>query len=70
MSIKAEKQLAVIRHQFVKLQKEHALCEQLIVDLKKDKDTLAKKCKELQDKLDAKSKATKRRTVKKKEDEG
>lgn len=70
MSIKAEKQLAVIRHQFVKLQKEHALCEQLIVDLKKDKDTLAKKCKELQDKLDAKSKTTKRRTVKKKEDEG
>ena len=69
MSIKAEKQLAVLRHQFVKLQKEHALCEQLIVDLKKDKDTLAKKCKDLEDKLNAKSKTTKRRTVKKKEDE-
>jgi hypothetical protein len=69
MSIKAEKQLAVVRHQFVKLQKEHALCEQLVIDLKKDKDVLAAKCKELQDKLDAKAKTTRKRSAKKKEDE-
>tara|TARA_A100001201_G_scaffold143445_1_gene145115 strand:- start:2437 stop:2649 length:213 start_codon:yes stop_codon:yes gene_type:complete len=68
MSIKAEKQLAVLRHQFVKLQKEHLLCEQLVTDLKKDKDTLAEKCKELQSKLDAKTKTTRKRAVKKKED--
>jgi hypothetical protein len=70
MSIKAEKQLAVINYQFVKLQKEHALCEQLIADLKKDKDTLAEKCKELQSKLDAKGKQSKKKTGRKKEDEG
>lgn len=70
MSIRAEKQLAVLQHQFVNLQREHQLCEELITNLKKDKDALNKKCEELQAKLNAKSKTTtKRRSVKKKEED-
>lgn len=66
MSIKAEKQLAVLRHQFTKLQQEHKMCEELITSLKKDKDNLQKKCDKFENELKSRS-TSKRRISKKKE---
>ena len=69
MSIRAEKKLAVIQFQFAKLQLEHQKCQEIIAELKKDKEECEKKCKELEAKLSAKPKTTRKRTVKKKEDD-
>jgi peptidoglycan hydrolase CwlO-like protein len=69
MSIRAEKQLAVLKHQFAKLQNEHQKCKEAIVELKKDKEECEKKCKEFEAKLNAKQKVTRKRVIKKKEDD-
>lgn len=66
MSIKVQKQLAVLMHQHNALQKEHKLCEELIENLKKDKEALEAKVKELEKKQVSRSSS--RKTSKKKED--
>lgn len=65
MSIKTQKQLAVLMHQHAVLQKEHKLCEELIRNLKKDKEALEAKVKELERKQTSKSSS--RKTSRKKE---
>lgn len=46
-----ERQYLVLKKAFEDLKKDHELCESLITDLKKDKDTLSKKNKVLEDKI-------------------
>ena len=50
--LQLERQYWVLKSAFEELQKEHKLCEKLITDLKKDKDTSLKKIAALETEIE------------------
>ncbi len=50
--LQLERQYWVLKNAFEQLQKEHELCEKLITDLKKDKDTSLKKIAALETEIE------------------